>query len=113
MLCISMAGQGADEELRSLRAWILESPKVRRHAKIRWKISPPQEHQMGVGALDALQLITENLWQIANFSLSYIAWRKTRNRSPQVTIEYNGKSVKIEGSDTEAIERIIRSLGEE
>ncbi|MGW5598362.1 effector-associated constant component EACC1 [Streptomyces rochei] len=110
---ISMVGQGAEEELRSLRAWLLEDPNVRRHAKVSWETSQPQPGTMGADAFAVLQLVTDNFWQITTFSVTYAAWRKTRTRSPRVTIEHDGKSVTIEGSDAETLERIIRSLGEE
>ncbi|MER7679933.1 hypothetical protein [Streptomyces sp. NPDC096934] len=113
MMRISMVGRGADEELRSLRFWLLESPEVRHHAKISWETSEPHPGAMGTDPLPVLALVTDNLWQIATFSMSYIAWRKTRRRTPVVTIEQNGKSVTIEGDDTEAVERIIRALSEE
>jgi hypothetical protein len=113
MMRISMVGLGADEELRSFRSWLLETPEIRQHAKISWETAEPDPGDMGAGALDTLQLITDNFWQIATFSLSYAAWRKTRTRSPRVTIEYNGKAVTLEGSDNAAVERIIQALTEE
>jgi hypothetical protein len=110
---ISMVGSGADEELRSFRSWLLETPEIRQHAKISWETSEPEPGEMSAGALETLQLITDNFWQITTFSLSYAAWRKTRMRSPQVTIEYNGKVVTLEGYDSAAVDRIIQALTEE
>ncbi|MFJ4242790.1 hypothetical protein ACIP17_19505 [Streptomyces iakyrus] len=105
-----MVGHGADEELRSLRSWLLETPEIRRHARISWQTGDPSPTEMGAGAVETLQLITDNFWQIATFSLSYAAWRSTRRRAPRVTIEYNGNSVTIEGSDDETAERIVQAL---
>ncbi|WP_432179652.1 effector-associated constant component EACC1 [Streptomyces sp. NBC_00063] len=113
MMQIRMDGPGADQELRSLRTWLLETPAIRQHAKVSWAVTAPQHEEMGAGALDTLQLITDNFWQITTFSLSYAAWRKTRTRSPRVTIECNGKTVTIEGGDDEAVERLIQALTEE
>lgn len=113
MMRISMDGPGADEELRSLRSWLLETPEIRQHAKISWETVDPHPDEMGAGALDTLQLITDNFWQIATFSLTYVTWRKTRTRSPRVTIECNGKTVIIEGSDSGTVERVIQALTEE
>ncbi|GGV44456.1 effector-associated constant component EACC1 [Streptomyces spectabilis] len=110
---IRMDGPGADEELRSLRLWLLEIPEIRQHAKISWLTVDPQPEEMSAGALDALQLVTDNLWQMATFSLAYATWRKTRVRSPRVTVEYNGKIVTIEGDDSDVVERVIRTLAEE
>ncbi|WP_411148382.1 effector-associated constant component EACC1 [Streptomyces sp. A30] len=113
MMRISMVGPGADEELRSFRSWLLESPEIRQHAKISWETAKPGPGEMGAGALDTLQLITDNFWQVATFSLSYIAWRNTRKKSPRVTIEHNGKIVTIEGGDSATVEGITRALTEE
>ncbi|MFF0117340.1 effector-associated constant component EACC1 [Streptomyces prasinus] len=110
---ISMVGPGADEELRSFRSWLLDTPEIRQHAKISWQTTEPQPGDMGAGALDTLQLITDNFWQIATFSLSYVAWRKTRARSPRVTIEHNGRVVTIESDDSASVERITRALTDE
>lgn len=113
MMRISMDGSGADEELRSFRSWLWETPEIRKHAKISWETADPKPEEMSAGTLDTLQLITDNFWQISTFSLTYAAWRKTRTRSPRVTVECNGKTVTIEGSDNEAVEHIIQALTEE
>ncbi|MEU5701408.1 hypothetical protein ACFFS2_01155 [Streptomyces aurantiacus] len=113
MMRISMDGPGADGELRSFRSWLLETPDIRNHAKISWVTVDPDAGEMGAGTLETLQLITDNFWQIATFSLSYAAWRNTRAKSPRVTIEHDGKIVTVEGSDNDTIERIIQALTEE
>jgi hypothetical protein len=110
---ISMAGQGAEEELRSLRSWLMESPEIRRHARISWEAEAPKQGEMGGGTIETLKLITDNFWQIATFSLSFAAWRRTRTRNPSVTIEHNGRRVTIEGHDSGTVERIVQALSEE
>ncbi|MFF1406372.1 hypothetical protein [Streptomyces sp. NPDC058294] len=113
MICISMDGQGADEELRSLRSWLLETPDIRRHAKITLEPTPPTPDEMGAGGLEILQLITDNFWQTATFALSYVTWRQTRTRKLTVTIERNNRRIVVEGSDSESVEYIVQALGEE
>ncbi|MET8504136.1 hypothetical protein ABZV60_05735 [Streptomyces sp. NPDC004787] len=110
---ISMVGEGAEAELRSLRAWLLESPEIRQHAKISWESDAPKVGEMGAGAIEALQLITDNFWQLSTFALSYAAWRKTRTRNTAVTIEYNGQRVTIEGGNDASIERITQALSQD
>ncbi|MFF7259764.1 hypothetical protein ACFZCL_05635 [Streptomyces sp. NPDC008159] len=112
MMRISMEGPSADDELRSLRSWLLDTPEMRQHAKIQWESASPNASEMGGGALDTLQLVTDNFWQIATFSLTYATWKKTRTRSPRVTIEYNGRTVTVEGDDSETVERIVQALTE-
>ncbi|MGP3753758.1 effector-associated constant component EACC1 [Streptomyces sp. IBSNAI001] len=113
MMHISMTGRGAEEELRSLRAWLLETPNVRQHSKISLESEPASSGEMGAGGLEILQLITDNFWQTTTFALSYVTWRKTRNRKPTVTIESNGRRIVIESNDEESAERIIQALNEE
>jgi hypothetical protein len=108
---VSMVGDGAEEELRSLRAWLLESPEIRQHARISWEAEEPKPGEMGGGStFEAIKLVTDNLWQIATFALSYAAWKKTRTRNPSVTIEHDGRRITIEGEDSGMVERIAQEL---
>ncbi|WP_234316366.1 MULTISPECIES: hypothetical protein [unclassified Streptomyces] len=110
---ISMTGSHAEEELRSLRAWLLESPEIRQRAQISWETSPPKPGEMGGTTFEVLQLVTDNLWQTGTFALAYATWRKTRTRNHSVTIEYNGRQVTIEGDDSAAVERIAQAFDQE
>ncbi|MFD9336445.1 hypothetical protein ACFWBF_18880 [Streptomyces sp. NPDC060028] len=110
---IGMIGHGSEEELRSLREWLLESPEIRRHTRIAWDFEEPQPGEMSGGTVAAIQLITDNLWQIATFALSYATWRKTRSRNTSVTIEHNGRRLGIESNEEDTVNRIIRELGDE
>ncbi|CDR06555.1 predicted protein [Streptomyces iranensis] len=109
---ISMQGRGAEEELRSLRTWLLETPEVRQHSKISWDATAPEPGEMGSGTTEILQLVTDNVWQATTFALAYISWRSTRRRAPKVTIEHNGNRLAIEG-DEESVQRIVRALTRE
>ncbi|MDX3851764.1 effector-associated constant component EACC1 [Streptomyces sp. AK02-01A] len=108
-----MEGQGAEEELRSLRTWFLETPDIRRHAKISWETPAPEPGGMSGGAVEILQLITDNVWQATTFALAYTSWRATRRNTPRVTIEHNGNTLVIEGHDEESAQRIARALTRE
>lgn len=105
-----MEGVGAESELQSFRMWLLETPEIRQHAKISWVTPPPDPGEMGSGTVETLQLITDNLWQMATFALAYATWRNTRRRAPTVTIEHEGVTVVVEGHDEEAALRITRAL---
>ncbi|MFJ2058039.1 hypothetical protein ACIOMM_19090 [Streptomyces sp. NPDC087908] len=110
---ISMVGEGSEAELRSLRLWLLESPEIRRHAKISWESNEPKAGEMGTGAIEAIQLVTDNLWQLSTFVLGFAAWRNTRTRNTAITIEHDGQRVTIEGADDASIERITRALSQD
>ncbi|MFI2346671.1 hypothetical protein ACH492_06350 [Streptomyces sp. NPDC019443] len=107
---IGMTGPGADEELRSFRAWLVETPEMRQHCKISWVTPPPAPGEMGSGTVEILQLITDNFWQVTTFALAYSTWRRTRRSAPTVTIEHNGTAFTIDGHDEEAVQRIARAL---
>jgi hypothetical protein len=110
---ISMDGPGADEELRSLRAWLEDSPDVGRNAVMSWQIATPQTGYMGAGAIEWLELVTSNTWSAASFALAYAAWCRSRRLSPAVTIEHNGVTLSLDGADAETVARITRMLAEE
>ncbi|MEU6140115.1 hypothetical protein ABZ848_07090 [Streptomyces sp. NPDC047081] len=105
-----MEGAYAESELRSFRTWLSETPEIRRHAQLSWVAPVPKPGEMGSGTVEALQLVTDNLWQVAAFALAYATWRKTRRRTPTVTIEHDGTTLVIEGHDEASVVRITRAL---
>ncbi|WP_406264413.1 hypothetical protein OH779_14570 [Actinacidiphila glaucinigra] len=112
LMRLRVDGEGAEDELRSLREWLLDDPDIRYYATISWDSAPPEPGEMG--ATEWLQLVTDNGWQVANFAVAYLAWRRTRRSGCELTIERNGITVTIKGiSDTEIAEHIERSLSGE
>ncbi|WP_143663509.1 hypothetical protein [Streptomyces sp. NRRL B-24085] len=110
ILRVGMAGPGAADELRSFRAWLLETSEIRQHCEISWVMKPPAPNEMGGDTLDLLQLITDNFWQVSTFALAFSTWRRTRHTAPTVTLEHNGTVFTVEGSDEQAVQQIIRAL---
>ncbi|MGC0403358.1 hypothetical protein RKD27_006002 [Streptomyces sp. SAI-126] len=110
ILRIGMEGPGAADELRSFRAWLLETSDIRQHCEISWVMRPQAPNEMGGDTLDLLQLITDNFWQVSTFALAFSTWRGTRHRAPTVTLEHNGTVIIVEGSDEESVQRITRAL---
>lgn len=109
---LTMDGDGAEEELRSLCEWLLNDPDIRNHARVSWESAPPKPGEMG--AAEWLQVITDNGWQVANFTVAYLTWRQTRPIAPEVTIERNGVTVTVKGADdTEIAERIAAAFSRE
>jgi hypothetical protein len=107
---ISMDGVGADEELRSLREWLIDTPEVRQNAAVTLEAAPSQPGRMGAGAMEWIQLITGNAWSAASFAMAYVAWRSSRRLGPTVTIEHNGVKLTLHDADAETVARITRDL---
>ncbi|WP_353963592.1 hypothetical protein [Streptomyces sp. NBC_00120] len=112
LMRLRVDSEGAEDELRSLCEWLLDDPDIRHYATISWDSTPPQPGEMG--ATEWLQLVTDNGWQVANFTMAYLAWRGTRRNGCELTIERNGVTVKIKGiSDVEVSGHIARALSGE
>ena len=102
---VRMSGPVADVELASLYAWLREEPDIQRHAQMSLMNTEVDPTEMGV-AFDVIQLIVDSGFQAANLALAYTAWRATRSRPPQVTIEHDGVTVTLNGS--ESVETIVQ-----
>jgi hypothetical protein len=61
-------------------------------------------------AFEVLQLVVDSGFQAANLALAYAAWRTTRLRKPQVTIEHRGVTVTLDGAEADTVEAIVRVL---
>ncbi|QTD97835.1 effector-associated constant component EACC1 [Streptomyces cyanogenus] len=112
MIRISAEGEDAEEELRSLRSWLLDEPEIRQHAVISWGAQALTKEEMGTG-IDVLQLVTDNGWSAVAFAMAYRDWRRTRRSAAVVTIEHNGVTVSVNGADDQAVARITRALSQE
>src|SRR6266704_5277249 len=77
---IRMTGHDAEEELRSLYAWLHDEPDVQRSARMSLTSGgvAPGEGQMGGGPLDIMQVVVGDGFQALNFALAYVACRGTR-----------------------------------
>ncbi|MFD8569586.1 hypothetical protein [Streptomyces sp. NPDC059639] len=102
----------SNDELRSLLTWLRQDPDIRRTATLEMREQPPREGEMGAVA-DVLQLITENGWNAANFTLALAAWKQTRPRASRVTVRHNDLIDALTDCSDEQIERITRLLRED
>jgi hypothetical protein len=105
-----MSGSGADVALSSLYAWLRDEPDVWRHAQISLLASEPGPADMGT-AFDVIQLVVDSGFQAVNLALAYAAWRTARPSQQHVTIEHDGITVSLNGSESDAVEAIIHVLG--
>jgi len=104
-----MCGPGADATLSSLYAWLRDESDVRQHAQISLLAAESGPADMGM-AFDIIQLVVDSGFQAMNLALAYAAWRATRPSRPHVTIEYDGITVTLDGSESETVEAIVHVL---
>jgi hypothetical protein len=101
----------ADDELRSLLTWLRRDPDIRRTATLEMRAKSPREGEMGAVA-DVLQLVTENGWNAANFTLALAAWKQTRPRASRVTVRHDDLVDALTDCSDEQVERITQLLQE-
>ena len=106
---ICMSGPGAETELSSLYAWLRDEPDVRQRAQISLLSAESGPAEMGA-AFDIIQLAVDGGFQAMNLALAYAAWRATRPSRPRVTMEFNGITVTLDGSESDAVEVIVQLL---
>lgn len=108
---ISMSGPDADEELGSLYRWLGDEPEIRQQARLSMVAAEPGPSEMGA-AFDVIQLVVDSGFQAANLALAYAAWRATRPRHPQVTIEVDGaRRAALDDAGPNVVEVIVRTVG--
>jgi hypothetical protein len=113
---IGMSGHDADDELRSLYAWLQDEPGVRHNAQISLvsgfgaSDSAQSEGQMG-STLDVIQFVVNDGFQALSLALAYVTWRGTRVKRPPVTIEHGGTKVTLDDADPDSVQRIVNILG--
>jgi membrane-associated two-gene conflict system component 1 (EACC1) len=108
---IRMSGHGAEEELRSLYAWLQDEPDVRHTAEMTLTAGAgiPGEGEMGT-AIDVIQLVIGDGFQALNLALAYATWRGTRAKHPSVTIEHAGIKVMLDDADGDMVKKIVDLL---
>jgi Effector Associated Constant Component 1 len=62
------------------------------------------------GGLEAIKLVVDEGFQVANFAIALLSWRATRSKRPEVTIKRGGVELSLAKADPEAIEEIVAAL---
>ena len=106
---IRVSGPSADAELASLYAWLRDESDIQRHVQMSLMNTEDWPAEMGT-VFDIIQLVVDSGFQAANLALAYAAWRATRPRPPQVTIEHDGVTVTLNGSESDTVEAIVQIL---
>ncbi|NGO74320.1 hypothetical protein G6045_01265 [Streptomyces sp. YC504] len=106
---ISIGAEADEAELRSLYQWLRDDSHVRRYARVRLDEKEPAPGHMG-GDLEGIRLMLESGFQLANFVLAWLAWRGSRPKPPEITVESGGVTVTLSGQDAATAERILAAL---
>ncbi|TQL97297.1 hypothetical protein FB559_2876 [Actinoallomurus bryophytorum] len=106
---VYMSGDQAEQELRSLFAWLQQESSVRRQALLSLESTPPAAGEMG-GVLEGIKVVADEGFQAANFAIAYASWRATRSKRPKVTIKQAGIEITLDDADPETVEKIVTAL---
>ncbi|WP_331764315.1 hypothetical protein OG524_36995 (plasmid) [Streptomyces sp. NBC_01520] len=101
----------AEEELRSLYAWLLSDPEFRRYARLSLTSSRAPEPGAQGDMIDVLSLVLGTGLNTGALALSIATWRSTRPRQITVTLERSdGRSVTVTASSPQEAQRAVESL---
>lgn len=103
-----MTGQGTEDELASLYAWLRDEDDVRSHASMSFTSAEPRPGELGA-TFDVIQLVVDGGFQALNFAIAFATWRHTRRSRPQVTITCGDASVSL-ADEPEMVDVIVRTL---
>jgi hypothetical protein len=106
---LNIEGEFADEELRSLHAWLIDEPDVHHNARIEFATASPGERDMGT-TLDMIALAVTGTLQLPTFAQVLADWWRTRRRKYPVTIEVDGMTVILTDADEDFVLKVIREL---
>ncbi|MEV7617864.1 hypothetical protein [Streptomyces sp. NPDC089799] len=107
--------EGAEEDLRSLLAWLTEDEGT--GSRIRGRITgdqPLPPGHMGTGAFDLVQLAVGSGLSMASLVFTILQWQAARRRPPEVSVRCGPYEIRLTGSeatDPETLGRIVAALG--
>lgn len=99
-------GEGSTDA-SSLRRWLMAEPELRSHAVVSVKPAAQEQGLMG-GALDVVNVVLSNSIALGSLITAVAAWRGSRPRAPQITLERDGSVVTLYDSSPELVDRILR-----
>ncbi|GAA5211318.1 MULTISPECIES: effector-associated constant component EACC1 [Streptomyces] len=111
---LRIAGDSAEDEIRSLFNWLLLDRVVRRAARVEMgSSSAPIPGQQGA-VLDLVSLALSNGISAASLGMSIASWRATRPQEPTITVERSdGGKVTITGTSREEAQLLVQQLLDE
>jgi hypothetical protein len=63
--------------------------------------------------MDILQLVLSGGFSAASLGVAIAQWRVTKSPTISMTVEHNGATVTVAGTDADAVEEAVRRLGSE
>jgi hypothetical protein len=103
---------GSGDLTESLYQWLLDEPEARIHADVRLVGEPPAEGDLGF-ALDMVQLVISSGFSAASLGYTIAQWKKLNAPQLSITVERDGMTVTVSGTDAEEIQRAVQRLGDE
>ncbi len=111
-LAAQEGGPASQQLAESLHRSLLNNDAARRHARPRLLSQSPEPGQLG-GAMDILQVVLSGGFSAASLGVAIAQWRVTKSPTISVTVEHNGDTVTISGTDPDAVEEAVRRLDAE
>lgn len=85
----------SEDDLRSLCDWLRDEPEIRRHANVTLVTGVPEPGGLGA-SVEAIQLIVDAGFQLANLALAFAAWKATRRNTSVVEVRVDGNRVEMQ-----------------
>lgn len=107
----------AEDELRSLHAWLEADRAARRHVRAELGSAVPAVPGQQGDGIDILSLVLSSGLSMASLLVTIVSWRATRPKTPTLVVRRpDGVSVEITGesrAEAEALARRILGDGEQ
>ncbi|MEV7613366.1 hypothetical protein [Streptomyces sp. NPDC089799] len=105
------AGQGDDEELRALRAWLREDPQLREAVILLVEAEEPET--MG-GVLEAVHVVLGDIAAVGGFAVSLATWLGTRPRARSRRLRTGGREQELPGrADSGQVRALLEEPADE
>ncbi|WP_443059897.1 effector-associated constant component EACC1 [Streptomyces sp. NBC_00467] len=113
-MTLQIAGNSAEDDVRSLYDWLLLDRTIRRQTRVEMASSSvPLPGQQGA-VLDLVSLVLGSGISAGSLGVSIASWRATRPQEPAITVERaDGTKVTITGTTRDEAQRLIEQLLDE
>ena len=108
---IRVAAADSDEALGSLHRWFIRDPEVNRMATFHLAATAGSPGEMGP-TFDAIAVAVSDVIALGSLIVTYLSWRDSRARPPEVTIEREGVVVSLSSASPETVGIIVNELAE-